>query len=571
MNHATFASIADEIATLAKTLFSTPVPDIGQVTAILERPQVMSDQRLLGLGRSLLSWGYFGRGEYELMLTVADEAISAFESLCAADRQECAAAYSQALRASGDALVLLDRLTEGLPRLAKAVHVAQIGVARLAVGTSETLRVPVQRAHFHALLSFAIGLFNMEDFDTAIDVYAQTFTITPPADKHLWPTYESDRMIARINSVEVLHERAMRRQYADRGAMAEDDLATAQLHLDAEAWRLEEDSEQNPYRVRYGQPMYYGAWGKQFLLTGKLDEAKVMFEREAAACTLAPVDNEARTNAQIGLASVALGQNRPGEALASATQALESLDARTTPNAYAEALGIIAKAHRALGSYEAAYEALEASSRLRLRTRPMAGTWNSAYKALIKTVDELTVIASELEAQSKANEILSTTDELTQLANRRKFESQAAIEVSRVERHHGEVGVVIFDIDRFKNINDTYGHAVGDTVLQHVAKIAQAGLRPADFIARIGGEEFALLLPESTLAESTLIAQRIRQFLADAVIVRDKRRIRVTASFGVAQLTARSESFACVLELADAALYRAKQSGRNQVCHEVAT
>jgi diguanylate cyclase (GGDEF)-like protein len=316
------------------------------------------------------------------------------------------------------------------------------------------------------------------------------------------------------------------------------------------------------------QPMYFGAWGKHFLLTGELGQARMMFERQAAACTPAPVDNEARTQAQIGLAHVALDENCPRDAVTYGTRALESLDPLTAPTARAKVLVVIASAQRALGNYEAAYAAIEESNQLRLRARPMAGAWNSAYKTLTKTVDDLKVIQAQLLAQTQTYEFLSTTDDLTQLPNRRKFDSQFTVESARAQRNDQELVIVIFDIDHFKRVNDTYGHPAGDAVLQSVAKVVQTELRPGDLLARVGGEEFALLLPQTALAQGALIAERIRKALAGASISRDGRTIHVTASFGVAQVTASNAPFADTLERADAALYRAKHSGRNQVCCE---
>ena len=123
----------------------------------------------------------------------------------------------------------------------------------------------------------------------------------------------------------------------------------------------------------------------------------------------------------------------------------------------------------------------------------------------------------------------------------------------------------MFDIDHFKRVNDTFGHAVGDTVLSHVAFVAKENLRPGDLIARIGGEEFALLLPHTEVREAHTIAERIRAKIAKAQVVSGEAVVSVTCSFGVAPFDDTSGTIDNALRRADSALYLAKQDGRNRV------
>ena len=133
------------------------------------------------------------------------------------------------------------------------------------------------------------------------------------------------------------------------------------------------------------------------------------------------------------------------------------------------------------------------------------------------------------------------------------------------------VSVIMADVDHFKKINDTYGHACGDTVLQAVAAKITSFLRSMDICCRYGGEEFLLLLPGSALQNGVMVAERLRQAVEQMSIVADNATITVTASFGVRELPPRSDS-QCLTELlqagirdADQHLYRAKETGRNRV------
>ena len=122
----------------------------------------------------------------------------------------------------------------------------------------------------------------------------------------------------------------------------------------------------------------------------------------------------------------------------------------------------------------------------------------------------------------------------------------------------------MLDVDNFKRVNDTYGHAVGDQVLQQIATIAGLTLRPSDLFGRLGGEEFALLLPETTGTAAVIAADRLRQEIVEHPMkIPGGGTIHVSASFGVAELSASISSLTGWLELADRMLYVAKSSGRN--------
>ena len=168
----------------------------------------------------------------------------------------------------------------------------------------------------------------------------------------------------------------------------------------------------------------------------------------------------------------------------------------------------------------------------------------------------------------------ATHDALTEVSNRRRFEDLALGEITRADRHAGTMALVLFDLDWFKSINDRYGHPAGDTVLREVVETVRGRLRPYDHLARIGGEEFAVLLPETRADEAREAAERWRTALETHVVRLPGAAFPVTASFGVATLEDLPLSLHpdprvrldALLVLADKALYRAKASGRNRVC-----
>jgi two-component system, cell cycle response regulator len=156
----------------------------------------------------------------------------------------------------------------------------------------------------------------------------------------------------------------------------------------------------------------------------------------------------------------------------------------------------------------------------------------------------------------------SLTDPLTGVGNRRRLEQALAEEVSRAERTGGKLCGFIADLDHFKRVNDTYGHESGDKVLAAFGELLRRGTRATDVVARFGGEEFVVLMPDTCLADGVAIAERIRAAMAACRI--EPLPTPVTASFGVAALVA-GERGSALLRRADSALYGAKHTGRNRV------
>lgn len=159
---------------------------------------------------------------------------------------------------------------------------------------------------------------------------------------------------------------------------------------------------------------------------------------------------------------------------------------------------------------------------------------------------------------------LAVRDGLTGLFNRRKFQEEGEREFARALRHGRPLALLIFDIDRFKNVNDHYGHLRGDAVLQRVASLVTGELRRDEVLARIGGEEFAVVCPETGLEGGAVLAERLRSALAAFVHPDGNQGFHVTCSFGVAAYVPGMASLQDLQAAADRALYAAKEAGRNR-------
>ncbi len=157
------------------------------------------------------------------------------------------------------------------------------------------------------------------------------------------------------------------------------------------------------------------------------------------------------------------------------------------------------------------------------------------------------------------------TDHLTHAANRMHFFETAERECKRAKRYHQDVALICIDIDHFKQVNDTYGHAAGDEVLRVFSRLCMQILRPSDLFARLGGEEFAALLPSTDLPGAIQLAERLRSGIRETTIETGGRHLTVSASFGCAVLTAAARNGTDFSAPADEALYRAKRTGRDRV------
>jgi diguanylate cyclase (GGDEF)-like protein len=160
---------------------------------------------------------------------------------------------------------------------------------------------------------------------------------------------------------------------------------------------------------------------------------------------------------------------------------------------------------------------------------------------------------------------LTLTDNLTNLTNRRGLQDELDKEFVRARRHGRNFCVLMVDIDHFKNVNDTHGHGVGDAVLAEVAATARSQTRDVDVVARYGGEEIMVIAPETTLAQGTALAERIRATVDALLVQHDGKEVHVTVSIGCAEFSGADSSSEALVGRADGKLYAAKRAGRNRV------
>ena len=204
---------------------------------------------------------------------------------------------------------------------------------------------------------------------------------------------------------------------------------------------------------------------------------------------------------------------------------------------------------------------------------------NGANDFLNKPVDSLEMQARvnvhhrlartirELEESKKLLAELATTDSLTKLKNRRLFYTQAEQNLTACRRFGKDMSLLLLDIDLFKKVNDTFGHHAGDEVLVRVANLLSHMVRAVDTVARFGGEEFAVLMPETNRLGAAVLGERIRAAIEREQINVDGQHIPVTVSIGITTLAAEHvESIDQLLNIADQRLYLAKNSGRNRIC-----
>lgn len=203
-------------------------------------------------------------------------------------------------------------------------------------------------------------------------------------------------------------------------------------------------------------------------------------------------------------------------------------------------------------------ERLESQQRAMLKD-----TVGSMAKRINSLEDELNNYKTQLEEQRE----VSLLDQLTKLPNRAAFNERFAIEQNSARRNQLPLCLAVLDIDRFKSINDTYGHSAGDKTLQVIASALKKSIRVTDFIARFGGEEFVLLMPNVTLENAHNPLEKLRMLIKSIPFKFKQQQVQITISMGVTQLN-HQDTFETAFDRADKALYQAKNTGRDRIVEQ---
>ena len=188
---------------------------------------------------------------------------------------------------------------------------------------------------------------------------------------------------------------------------------------------------------------------------------------------------------------------------------------------------------------------------------------DGVFSGFVGTMVDIT----ERRAVEKELQLQARVDYLTGLFNRRHFIEQGELELSRALRYNNQLSAFMIDIDYFKQVNDTHGHRAGDMVLQALSRLCKEALRDVDLLGRMGGEEFAVLLPETSHEKAIEVAERLRETIEETpIVIETGLPLHITVSIGVTTLTGKDSNIDMLLNQADTALYQAKEAGRNRVC-----
>lgn len=198
---------------------------------------------------------------------------------------------------------------------------------------------------------------------------------------------------------------------------------------------------------------------------------------------------------------------------------------------------------------------------------PLASTSGSVdhVALIVYDVTDIAVNRKQLQSANAELERLSRTDRLTQLLNRGYWEERLQQQFLLYKRHKAPVSMLMFDIDHFKKVNDTYGHQTGDDVIRHVSDMIRKNLRETDIAGRYGGEEFGIILPNTDAAGAMNFAERLRLSVANSEVANEHHSLKYTISIGVAELNIAVRDYKSWLESSDHALYDSKHAGRNRV------
>ncbi len=185
---------------------------------------------------------------------------------------------------------------------------------------------------------------------------------------------------------------------------------------------------------------------------------------------------------------------------------------------------------------------------------------------LIEDVTDVCYYQSRLQDTMHELELATRIDGLTQIYNRKYWQESLSVEFARSKRHNHPLSLLMFDLDHFKKLNDNYGHQCGDLVLIETASRIKQLLRTGDLFGRYGGEEFAIILPETDSLGATEVAERIRKAISTIPVIYNGNEVAFSVSIGVAMVSEQTVDHEYLISEADTALYGAKSSGRNKIC-----
>jgi diguanylate cyclase (GGDEF)-like protein len=193
----------------------------------------------------------------------------------------------------------------------------------------------------------------------------------------------------------------------------------------------------------------------------------------------------------------------------------------------------------------------------------------SELKARIKTGIRILELEESLKKANEQIRVLSISDPLTGIFNRRYLNKHLPLEINRAKRYNHPLSLILCDIDHFKQVNDRYGHLVGDQVIKAFVSRIKKSIRDVDWMVRYGGEEFVIVVPETDPGGSYILAERLRNAISQSVVNVQKHKIHITSSFGltgfVSNTTDHKITFEAMIDQADKCLYKAKMKGRNRV------
>lgn len=211
-------------------------------------------------------------------------------------------------------------------------------------------------------------------------------------------------------------------------------------------------------------------------------------------------------------------------------------------------------------------EAVEATADLKragaVEVLPKSGDFSWSLATVVKLLVERRFFLDEIERQKARTVEISSRDELTSLSNRRRFKEALDLEIERSRRFHRPLSLVLFDLDAFRLINDTHGHTGGDAALKHIAACLRSEIRRYEIAARVGGDEFAVLLVDTNYDQARVVADKLRRIVADTAVHPIG---QVTVSGGIASVPAHATSPSELLRIADQALFDAKAHGTNRI------